>query len=314
MPKKLTQEEFITLAQKVWGDKFDLSLVEYKDSKTKIAVVCKKHGMYYTNPSHFLHGHGCRKCYNERIGDIKRTKLEDFIEKARRVHGDFYDYSFVVYTNNHTTVDIVCPKHGHFKQVPASHLSGRGCPSCGHEKISEKIAKTQEEFINGAIAVHGDRYDYSNTRYVREKKKVEITCKVHGVFLQEPGVHLSGHGCPRCNSSKGEERVRLFLEAHNIKYESQKTFPDLKNIFPLYIDFFLPDYNTAIEYNGAQHYVSVKRWGGDNKLQKDKLRDQIKRDYCSSHGIRLIEIKYTENVEDKLTKELLCKNTLKSAI
>ena len=132
---------------------------------------------------------------------MSRNKLttEEFIKRAKEVHGDKYDYSKVVYKNNKETVCIICKEdeHGEFYQTPASHLKGCGCPKCN--RGSKKL--TTEDFIKRAKKVHGDLYDYSKLVYKGSKERVCIICKEdeHREFYQIPGDHLKGHGCPRCS-------------------------------------------------------------------------------------------------------------------
>lgn len=304
MSKKLTKDEFIQRSIAVHGNKYGYDLVEYKSSREKVAILCHEHGVFFQTPNHHLLGHGCSKCYAARVGDMKRSNSDIFIAKARKIHGLFYDYSQVVYTTNSAKVIIICPQHGIFTQIPASHLSGRGCPKCAANINSKKLSATREEFVKKAIETHGAKYDYSQVVYRGNKNRVEIICKKHGPFYQTPNVHLLGHGCPNCVSSRGENCVQKFLEHSTIRYEKQKRFPGMKYRLPLAFDFFLPEYNTAIEYNGEQHYEAINSWGGLGKLTLTQRRDQIKRDYCAANGIKLIEIRYDENVEEKL-KQLL---------
>ena len=127
----------------------------------------------------------------------KKNTVKQFIEKAKQVHGDKYDYSKVEYVNNHTKVCIICPKHGEFWQKPAHHVNrGDGCPSCRKNK---KL--TQDEFIEKAKQVHGDKYDYSKVDYINNQIKVCIICPKHGEFWQSPHNHMSGAGCPECSNS-----------------------------------------------------------------------------------------------------------------
>lgn len=122
----------------------------------------------------------------------KLTQAE-FLNRAKQVHGDQYDYSQAVYKNMSTKVKIICPKHGPFMQTPNNHLSGKGCPVCGGHQLM-----TQEQFIKKAKRVHGDRYDYSKVKYVNSKTKVTIICPIHGPFEQEANSHLQGFRCPKC--------------------------------------------------------------------------------------------------------------------
>lgn len=148
--KKHTTEEFIELARKVHGDKYDYSKVNYINNKTPICIFCTKHGEFWQAPESHLQGKGCIKC-----AGIENLTTEDFIEKARKIHGDKYNYSKVNYVNNHTKVCIICPEHGEFWQKPNAHLNGNGCPKCCGRN------KTTEEFIKEAKNKYGDKYDLS---------------------------------------------------------------------------------------------------------------------------------------------------------
>ena len=151
MPKKSNTKEFIEKAKEVHGDKYDYSKVEYIDANTKVCIVCPIHGEFWQKPSNHLQGKGCLVCAQRRNTITK----EEFIKKAREVHGDKYDYSKVEYITSTTKVCIICPKHGEFWQTPCSHLQGCGCNKCR--------SLATEEFIEKARKVYGDKYDYSKT-------------------------------------------------------------------------------------------------------------------------------------------------------
>ena len=125
MPKKLTCEEFILKSIAVHGDKYDYSKVEYINNRTKVCIICPIHGEFWQTPiNHINNKNGCPKCGNNMIS------VEEFIKRARKIHGDKYDYSKVNYINSNTPVCIICPKHGEFWQSPATHLDYSGCPKC----------------------------------------------------------------------------------------------------------------------------------------------------------------------------------------
>lgn len=127
----------------------------------------------------------------------RKTK-EQFIADAKKVFGDYYDYSLVDYVNNNTKVKIICPVHGVFEQIPRSHTSGIGCQKCGRAVVGETLKHTTAEFVEMANKVHNNKYDYSKTKYIRMQDKVCIICKEHGEFWQTPNTHLKGCGCPQC--------------------------------------------------------------------------------------------------------------------
>lgn len=301
-----TRDKFIEKAKKIHGDKYDYSEVKYEGARNKVKIWCKRCQQYfYQTPGIHLKGCNCPTCVKRDKADTK----EIFIEKATRVYGDKYDYSEVDFINYHTRVKIKCKKcNRYFYCNPASHLRGSGCSHCRKEEINKIQTKTKEQFIIDANKVHDFRYDYSKSKYINAQTKVEIICKKCGYsFWQTPANHLNKKGCPRCNTSKGEIATEKYLKDHEIKYETQKYFKECKYKKELPFDFYLPEHKICIEYQGQQHYTAVERWGGEKSLELQKLRDQIKRDYCKEHNIKLIEIKYNENIEKRLESELFGK-------
>ena len=194
--KKKTTEQFIKEAKAIHGDKYDYSKVNYKGCFEKVCIICPIHGEFWQTPAMHLSGQGCSKC----CGRKRKTK-EEFIEDAKKVHGNKYDYSKVNYVNNKTKVIITCPIHGDFLQRPDRHLFGCGCNKCGYDNTAEKCKTSLEDFIKRAKEIHGDKYDYSKVVYVNNHTKVCIICPIHGEFWQTPRTHLMGRGCPICNES-----------------------------------------------------------------------------------------------------------------
>jgi hypothetical protein len=128
----------------------------------------------------------------------RKLTTEEFITKAKQVHGDRYDYSQVEYINTKTKVIIICPEHGPFEQRPDNHINRKsGCPSC-----VGKNPYTTESFITKAKQVHGNRYDYSQVKYVNSHTKIVIICPEHGPFEQRPYHHLRGVSCFGCDGSE----------------------------------------------------------------------------------------------------------------
>lgn len=137
-----------------------------------------------------------------------RLTTEQFIERARKVHGDTYKYDLVNYTNSHTKVKIICKTHGVFKQTPNDHLCNRGCGLCRGDRISMTKRDTKNNFIKKAKLVHGDRYDYSLVCYINQEVKVKIKCSKHGVFEQSPNGHLANKGCSKCGRESIEKSAK----------------------------------------------------------------------------------------------------------
>ena len=188
MPKqKLTTEEVVRRFKDIHGDRYDYSRVQYINAKTKVEVICRRHGSWLITPGNHRHGRGCPKC--------KRLMTQDeFLEKAKAKHGDRYDYSQSVYEHSQTKIKIGCSEHGVFEQTPFCHLQGQGCPVCGRRDANSNIALTTDKFIERAKQVHGSVYDYSLVNYSRNGVKVTIICPVHGEFSQTPNQHLDGRG------------------------------------------------------------------------------------------------------------------------
>lgn len=167
----------------------------------------------------------------------KKVTTEDFIKRAKGVHGDKYDYSKTIYVNNRTKVYIICSEHGKFYQTPSAHLSGSGCKKCGYKtcgRIGCKIPQqrsTKYEFVIKATKIHNTKYDYSKTEYINSRTKVCIICPDHGAFWQRPNDHLKGRGCKQCGDAQQSishtlthnEFIVKANNIHNNKYEYSKS-------------------------------------------------------------------------------------------
>lgn len=302
MTKRLTNQEYIERCKKVHNNFYDYSRTNYIKSSEKINVICPIHGEFSIRADHHIQGTGCKYCGR----DSRKLKISlgnsKFIEKSNKVHNNKYDYSKVNYVNSYTKVCIICPIHGEFLQTPVHHLDGEGCPKCANN-----IKLTTEEFIKKAKKVHDDKYDYSKVDYINNCTKVKIICKEHGEFEQIPSAHLQGQGCPKCLCSQGESIIEQYLKENNIKYQSQYIISIDKSINSsgkAYIDFYIPDYNLFIEYNGKQHYVPIEYFGGQITFEHQQKRDQYVRNYCKENSIKLLEIRYDEDIEKILYKNL----------
>ena len=187
MAKKLTKQEFIKKSIQIHGNKYDYSKTEYVNSRSKICIICPEHGEFWQTSNTHLDGSGCPLCWRERRGETIKLSKEIFIEKAKKVHGNKYDYSKVEYINCDTKICIICPEHGEFWQTPSCHINGKhGCPKCSQRSYK----KTTEEFIEESKRIFGEIYDYSKVEYVNKNTPVCIICPEHGEFWQTPKIHL----------------------------------------------------------------------------------------------------------------------------
>jgi len=235
-----------------------------------------------------------------------KLTTEEFIQKAIVIHGNKYNYSKVDYKKSSEKVKIICPIHGEFEQRPNNHLQGKICNICGNVYQDKNI------FIFKASQIHNNFYDYSLVEYKNCRTKIKIICPIHGEFEQRPNDHLNQKsGCPICNFSKGELQIKNWLQERDIRFETQKRFSDCKFKKPLPFDFYLPDHNICIEFDGRQHFYpesfSSDR-SKETKLENLKIiqhRDSIKNNYCNLNNINLIRLIYTENLYDSLNKKLL---------
>ena len=401
---KITNDEFIKICIEKHGDRYDYSLVEYKNMRSKISIICKNHDIFFQNSRNHKNGQGCPRCYGNRnltkeefinlcknkseydysliddkiikikglikvidkstgliyqqfashhLEGLKPTKIESnslinklsvihdnkfdyiieketyystdkikivnkitndifeyrvdrhlkgmspnkvtlnlFIYKSKERHNNKYDYSLIKEVNgNSDKVDIICKDHGIFNQSVSNHMnSGHGCPICiGKGKWNNKV------LISEFNKVHFNLYDYSKINFEGVIRKVDIICKEHGIFTQNIHKHLKGQGCPECKqNSKGEEYIKNYLERNKIKYIRQKSFDDCKYINKLNFDFYLPDMNTCLEFDGLQHFEPVKEFGGEKEFYLILKRDECKNKWCIENRVSLIRIRYDE--------------------
>lgn len=294
MPAKLTTQQFIERAREKHGDKYDYSKVEYINAYTKVCIICPEHGEFWQKPYLHLHGNKCPKCCG-----FNRT-TEEFIQKAKEVHGNKYDYSKTEYNGSHSKITIICPEHGEFQQIAKEHLK-YGCKKCADKLVGDRVRLNTDEFIKRAKEIHGDRYDYSKVKYEQFDKEVCIICPKHGEFWQTPHTHLSEniHECPFCANEKNINEERLYNQLkENLpnKYTiiRQKKFPWLKNKKKLSIDFYIEDLNVGIEYQGKQHYENIEFFS--NNFNYQHTNDLIKIDLCNKNGIKLFHFSYDSKI------------------
>jgi hypothetical protein len=229
--------------------------------------------------------------------NVKYTK-EEFLKKVNNIHNNKYDYSLTDYINIRTKIKIICPIHGMFEQLPGLHFR-YGCIKCRNDKFKSNNLK----FINQADKIHNNKYDYSLVEYINAHANVKIICREHGVFEQTPTTHLRGSGCPKCGIgySIGEEKIEKWLSDRNINYRTQYKFVNCKDFKVLPFDFYLPDYNVCVEFDGIHHYEPIKNRGGLKEFLSITKRDKIKDKFCLDNNIKLIRIPYWERREiDKI--------------
>lgn len=311
--------KFIEKVKKIHGDMYDYSKVKYTGKNEEIIIGCYTHGDFTIRANDFCYGErkGCPKCSIEKKRKKRVEKLlKVFIEKSNIIHNNKYDYSKVNYITNIIPILISCPIHGDFEQKPSHHLLGSGCPICGDISMREKLNKGKNFFIEEYYNKYGKIYDLSNIIYINANIKVEVTCLKHGKFKITPMKLLYGSGCPNCIKSKGEIRLKNFLEKNNMYFEQQYRISECKNKKPLPFDFaiFEDEEKTKlkclIEYDGEQHYKAIPYFGGEKRYSIQQKRDNIKNEYCKNNSIPLYRINYIDNINsdkiDTILRNLLC--------
>jgi very-short-patch-repair endonuclease len=298
MPKKLTKEEFINKSVIVHGETYDYSKVEYKDNQQLVEIICPVHGSFWIPPCKHFKGRKCPACSGYKMNTI------EFINRANKIHNNRYNYSLVNYAGVFNKVKIICSKHGEFEQTPDRHMNSNGCFLCGIETTSNKKTYNTFEFIKKAKNIHGNKYDYSLVEYKHSRDQVVILCPEHGEFKQTPNAHWAGKGCGRCRESKGEREIANILSKNNIIFETQKTFGQckIKNYLPF--DFYLPTLNVCIEFDGEQHYKIVDWFGGEEGFKTTQKNDKFKTKFCKKHKIKLIRIKYNQDIKDVVDDQI----------
>ena len=301
--KKLTEDEIIENAKKVWGNVYNYDKSHPSSTHSKMIITCPKHGDFEMTPHDHINGkQGCPKCRYERLWDTRgRLTVDDVKKRFHEVHGDKYDYSlFTEYKNNRTKIPVICEKHGIFYVTPNSHINGRGCSECAKEKIGEMNRLHINEVIRRIKDTHGNRYVIPDDfEYISNNKKVKLICPEHGEFWQLPFNLWRGVGCPKCNKSKLETEFSIFLERNGIAFEEQKKFEWLKNYE---LDFYLPDYNIAVECQGIQHFKPVELFGGREQFEKQKMWDAEKKSLCENNGIKILYFT-NRNIKEKYCKD-----------
>jgi len=311
MSKKLTTEQFIDRAKKVYGDRYDYSLVQYKNTKTKVKIICHIHGVFEQTPHVHLQGRNCYKCgiitKNNKLrkpNTKKRKTTQQFIEDAKKVHGNKYNYKLVQYKNNRTKVKIICHEHGVFEQRTDVHLQGSGCPKCAI--IMRKI-KTTQQFIEKAYCKHGDKYNYKLVEYKGVHIKVKIICPIHGVFEQLPSVHLQGYNCPKCagiyEKQYSKNNIPLYdtyakqLKPYNIDCRRNKEDENVLEVKCMYCDrWYIPTINSV---RRKINCINGKGYGECNLYCSD-----ICKQACPTYGQVLYPKGYRTNTSREIQPAL----------
>lgn len=213
-----SKEQFIKEANIIHNGKYDYSKVEYVNTNKKVCIICPIHGEFWQTPANHLKNHGCPKCAFKKNENVNRGNLNHFINKAKEIHGDKYDYSKVNYFNNRTDVCIICPKHGEFWQTPHSHLSGCGCPNCQQSRLENKTKLILDRFdienIQRCDKTYFDWLGLQHLDFYLPKYNIAIECQ--GIQHYKPIEYFGGEEKFKLTKKLDEEK-RNKVKEHNIK-------------------------------------------------------------------------------------------------
>lgn len=308
---KITKEDFIEMAIKLYGeDRFDFSDMAYKTSKDSVKIRCNNCGsLIDITPYELLKRkhNPCKICYRMECNAIKSKK---FIERSIKKFGeDSFEYSNLEYSSVLKRVNLHCNKCGNDIMIyPLCHLKSKtGCTVCSGSIV------TNEEFKKRSVSIYGSNaYTYFDD-YVNMHSIIKLKCNNCGyIFSVEAQNHLSHNsGCPKCRKKKFalEENVKAILDKLKIKYKVYQTFEWLHTVSRGYqtLDFYLVDYNSAIECQGIGHFKPIDFAGRGSEWAKETFlksieRDKRKKRLCEENGVRLFYVNYDDNAETRINE------------
>ena len=304
MKSRFTHEEFVLEAKQCNPN---IKIIgKYKSLKTKVNCKCIKHNLIWDgNPTAILRGCGCKLCKSEKISSALSLSNQEFIS---RISNSIQPLE--TYKNNTTKILCKCKSCGHeWKVLPSNLLKGSGCIVCtNHYKDNEIFLSQLSEILP---------YIIPKENYNGSYEKIKCSClKCGNDFVKAPNKLFAGQGCPFCEKSKGEMKINSFLQYNHIDFDTQKRFYDLRGVKngQLSYDFYLPDYNLLIEYQGNFHDGTADIQTEEGFIIQQE-HDKRKREYAKDHNIDLLEIWYydIDNIEQILMNKLHINNIKKPA-
>lgn len=286
--KRIKFPDFLARAREVHGDLYDYDESSWTKITSKVRVICRVHGPWMADGTNHLKGQGCKACFHDSL----RWTTDKFIERAREIHGDTYDYSLTQYKGQTEKVVVICKVHGPVEMYPSWHTYHKGgCARCNFDSVRRTIP----ELIDDFRAVHGDTYIYDRiVEYKNSQDIVTVVCKQHGAFDVVARIHQSGSGCPVCCESLGERVIRSALEVAGVEFEKEFRAPGCTHKGQLRFDFKVD--RLLIEFHGKQHYEDIPFFDKDGRdpFEERQLRDSIKAQWAKDNGYDLVCIPYTQ--------------------
>lgn len=295
---KLTTEQFIERAKKIFGDTYDYSCSKYEHSLSPISVICKKHGRFEIRPSnHINNKQGCWKCGDEETRKKLRKNGEEFLKDVKkRVGWENFDFSESLdFKTRKDPIKAKCLTHGTYETTPRDILRSDffGCAGC------RSTMRTKKEFSEMASKIHNNEYIYDKVDYKGAHEEVTVICKIHGDFIVKPYLHTKGKSpCKKCHgfSSSYERNIYGFLSDLGVD-DLQPNYRKLDGVFE--VDLFSEERKIAIEINGLYYH---------SEILKDKFYHLNKTKQLNHLGYDLVHI-----FEDELlNKKEICLSILKN--
>ena len=282
---------------------YTLLSTEYVNSSQKIEYICPKGHKHSITICKFMEGRRCPYCANEKMSEDRRKDINKVREKFKK---EGYTLLTKNYINGKQILETLCP-NGHIHKTSYNNFDkGQRCGKCYGKNFKYTYEQIKEIFVK-------EGYELLSEEYINCKQKLKYKCPnghIHEITLDK--FINKKDRCPYCNSVyKGEEVIRLFLEQKQIEYKAQYYFKDCRDEIALRFDFYIPNYNLCIEYDGIGHFEPTNFNGIDDErakkgFEKQKLHDQIKDKYCENNNINLLRIPYwkKDNIE-KILKQTL---------
>lgn len=294
-----THEEYVSELEQI-NPNIEV-LEKYTGADIKTLFKCKIDGFEWrTGAANVLSGTGCPKC----AGNPRKTH-DEYVQELSMVNPNIEVIG--TYINIITKIQHRCKIHNYiWDGIPSTLLKGVDCPVCHYVKVAENLRMSHEEYVQRLYDINPNVICME--KYFDMKTPILHKCLIHDYeWMVAPNNLMRGHGCPKCGCrfSKGEESVKNWLDLYEIDSVRQKTFDDCRDKYPLPFDFYLPNLNKAIEFDGIQHFKPVEAFGGEEGFKITVLHDQIKNQYCEDNDIPLLRIPYYADIEMELSNFLL---------
>jgi len=257
---------------------------------------------------------GCPECGKKKARETIKYHIstDDFRNKVKKIFGD--KISIIgEYSDVFSKIEVKCNICGYNWHTKAINIIRKhGCPKCGHIEKGKKHIKKHVVFLSQINIIYGDKLSILD-EYTDSRNRIKVRCNKCDYIWQPVSRRLLQRGCPKCNFSKGELLISNILKELNLNFKEQYIFEGLKTenngtpIFDFVIFDYYNDIKYIIEYDGEQHFKAVRRWGGIERLNKQKEIDEFKNNYCRDNNMKMIRIPYTElkNINKEYIKNLL---------